>query len=94
MSARARWIVVGVTLLRVLGVVALYLFNANLTQVTVEEGGLDLRSATYTQCTRTPKGCGYLPNYGGPLHDGGSGWDSDAHRPLMIRYPVVMQAQV
>jgi len=93
MSARGRWIV-AIGSLVVLGLVALFWMNANLTQVTVEESGFDLRSVSHTECTRAPKGCGYLPNYGGPLHDGGYGWDSDAYRPLIIRYPVVMQAQV
>jgi hypothetical protein len=93
MSARVRWVVHGAVLLVVLGFAAFFWINANLTQVTVEEG-LDLRSAFHTQCTRTPKGCGYLPNYGAPLHDGGYGWDSAAYTPLVFRYPVVMQAQV
>ena len=37
MSPRARWIVLGVALVLVLGVVVLYWFNTNLTGVTVEE---------------------------------------------------------
>ncbi len=39
MSARARWIVVGVLLLLVLGLVGLYVFNTNLTGVTLTEAG-------------------------------------------------------
>ena len=39
MSVRARWIVVGVVLLLVLGLVGLYVFNTNLTGVTLTEGG-------------------------------------------------------
>lgn len=36
---RARWIALGVVLLVVLGLVALFVFNADLTSVTMEEGG-------------------------------------------------------
>jgi hypothetical protein len=43
MSTRVRWFVVGVVLL-VLGLAALYYFNSNLTQSTVEEGGFDGRT--------------------------------------------------
>ena len=39
MSARARWIVVGVVLLLLLGLVALYWFNTNLTKSTDQERG-------------------------------------------------------
>jgi hypothetical protein len=38
MSARTRWIVVGVASVLVLGLVALYWFNTNLTQRSVEHG--------------------------------------------------------
>jgi hypothetical protein len=38
MSARARWIAVGVLAVIVLGVAALYWFNTNLTQRPVEHG--------------------------------------------------------
>ena len=44
MTARTRWIVLGVVLLLVLGLVALYNLNSNLTQSTVEEGGYDGRT--------------------------------------------------
>ena len=37
MSTRARWIILGVALVLVLGVVVLYWFNTNLSGVTVEE---------------------------------------------------------
>lgn len=37
MSARVRWVVLGVVLLLVLGLAALYWFNANLAGVTLEE---------------------------------------------------------
>src|SRR5687767_8781315 len=39
MSTRVRWIVLGVALGLVLAAVALYLFNASLTKVTVDGGG-------------------------------------------------------
>lgn len=39
MRTRARWIAFGVVLVVVLGLGALYWFNTNLTEVTVEEGG-------------------------------------------------------
>ncbi|HET6791563.1 MAG TPA: hypothetical protein VFI35_08275 [Actinomycetota bacterium] len=39
MSARARWIALGVVLLVVLGVVAIYWFNTSLASVSLEEGG-------------------------------------------------------
>ena len=39
MNRRARWIVLAVVLVLLLGVVALYLFNTNLTMFTGEDRG-------------------------------------------------------
>ena len=53
MSTRARWIVLGVALVLVLGLVALYWFNSNLTGVTVE--GSSGRRTWTIQCGDTVK---------------------------------------
>ena len=53
MSTRARWIVFGVVALLALGSIALYWFNSNLTQATVEETAVVHRWVVQPGQTRT-----------------------------------------